>query len=46
MKPAALIVFALLLYGCATTGPTPFELGDETSPPAGCLEGRARGVDC
>ena len=37
---------ALLLGGCATTGPAPFELGPETLPPGGCIEGRARGVDC
>jgi hypothetical protein len=36
---------ALLLGGCAT-GPTPFETGAEAPPPMGCLQGRARGVDC
>jgi hypothetical protein len=54
MKRAVLIVLlafigvwaALLLGGCATTGPTPFELGDEAPPPMGCIQGRARGVDC
>ncbi len=38
---------AILLGGCVTTaGPAPFELGDEAPPPAGCIEGRAHGVDC
>lgn len=55
MKRAVLILLlafvgvwaALLLGGCVTLGgPTPFELGDEAPPPAGCIEGRARGVDC
>lgn len=38
---------AILLGGCATTqGPAPIEIGAEAPPPMGCLEGRARGVDC
>lgn len=36
---------ALLLGGCAT-GPAPIEIGAEAPPPPGCIEGRARGVDC
>ena len=36
----------LLLGGCATTGPTPFETSAEAPPPAGCIQGRTRGVDC
>lgn len=40
------LALVLLLGGCATTGPTPFELGDEAPPPYGCIEGRMRGVDC
>jgi len=36
----------LLLSGCASTPPTPFVIGEETSPPRGCTEGRDRGVDC
>lgn len=36
---------ALQLGGCAS-GPTPFETGAEAPPPIGCLQGRARGVDC
>ena len=41
------VVVALALGGCVTmNGPTPFEIGDEAPPPAGCVEGRARGVDC
>lgn len=43
MIRAALI--CLLLLGC-THNPTPFKTGAEAPPPAGCIEGRARGVDC
>jgi hypothetical protein len=53
MKRAVLILLltgfglavALVLSGCAT-GPTPFETGAEAPPPMGCIQGRARGVDC
>ena len=41
------IAIALALAGCVTmSGPTPFEVGGEAPPPAGCVEGRERGVDC
>jgi hypothetical protein len=33
----------LLLIGCA---PTPFRLGEEVSPPPGCIDLRARGGQC
>ena len=36
---------ALLVSGCETI-PTKFEIGTEVAPPAGCVEGRRRGVDC
>lgn len=36
---------SLLLSGCETTT-TKFEIGTEVTPPAGCVEGRRRGVDC
>ena len=34
-----------LLPGCSTA-PTPFKTGAEAPPPMGCIQGRARGVDC
>jgi len=40
-----LIVLLLMLSGCESV-PTPFETGVEVAPPGGCIEGRARGVDC
>ena len=50
MRYVLVLVFAVVgvaLGGCVTAGaPTPFEIGDEAPPPAGCIEGRARGVDC
>ena len=47
LLPAFIGVWAaLLLGGCTTAGPAPIEIGAEAPPPAGCIEGRARGVDC
>lgn len=40
-----IVSMALMISGCVTT-PAPFEIGDEAPPPAGCIEGRTRGVDC
>lgn len=44
-KYLLLLLSSVLIKGCAT-GPTPFETGAEAPPPMGCLQGRARGVDC
>ena len=47
MRVLVFAVVGVALSGCVTSGgPTPFEIGDEAPPPAGCVEGRARGVDC
>lgn len=40
------LLLVLTLGGASCAGPTPFEIGDEAPPPAGCIEGRPRGVDC
>lgn len=40
------LLFCLLLAGCATPPPTPFAVGAEVRPPAGCLELRRRGGQC
>ena len=40
-----LLILLLSLVGC-NHNPTPFATGVEAPPPAGCIEGRARGVDC
>jgi len=39
-----LLIISMLLTGCVTA--TPFELGEETEPPFGCVEARQRGIDC
>ena len=39
-------VVGLQLSACAPIKPAPVELGEEIRPPAGCIEGRKRGVDC
>lgn len=42
-----ILLCSFLLAGCPTTqGPAPIEIGAEAPPPLGCLNGRARGVDC
>lgn len=46
LKPlAALLLLLLALTACAAE-PTPFVLGHEVAPPAGCIEYRQRGGQC
>lgn len=42
------VLIALLMFGCKTTEPTPFETGDEVVEPRGCLMSKVEGrdVDC
>lgn len=54
MLVIALITFFMstsfvLMTGCAVTGSsqsTPFKLGEEVAPPAGCIDLRKRGGSC
>lgn len=45
-----LFAVALLISGCSSiisdSKPTPFITGEDTTPPYGCIEYRARGGDC
>jgi hypothetical protein len=43
MKLGWAVLFCFLI---ACKAPTPFVLGEETTPPVGCIEARERGVDC
>jgi hypothetical protein len=40
-----MVLLVLLLSGCQAK-PKPFVLGDEVSPPSGCIEARERGIEC
>ena len=42
----SLALFISALVACESVPPEPFVIGEEVSPPYGCIEGRKRGVDC
>ena len=43
---AVVMVLLLLIGACSVPAPTPVEIGEETAPPYGCIEYRARGGEC
>lgn len=45
-KRSILIMAAFLLAAISGCAPTPFRVGAEVPPPAGCIDLRARGGQC